>query len=107
MYTSRSERKMIDCETLAGFMRCNVETVRRHARAGTLPAKKIDGEWAFDYWEIVDFFLLDDMLTSLDGIANDAKAPRQIRANAEEMARGLRDGWLSIDDVGNIIGQVS
>jgi hypothetical protein len=107
MNATGKERKLIDVETMAGFMRKHPETIRRQARSGALPAIKVDGEWKFDYWGIVDFFIRQDTLQSLDRITSDAKAPREIRRNAEEMANGLRDGWLSIDDIGNIIAQVS
>jgi hypothetical protein len=98
-----NERKLIDVETLAGFMRKHPETIRRMARDGRLPSIKVDHEYRFDYTEIIEHFLRADILSSLDRISSDVHVPHSLRGSATTMACGLRDGSMSVDDIGNVI----
>jgi hypothetical protein len=102
-----SERKLITTEKLATLMHKHPETVRRQARKGLIPvAERVGREYRFDYVEVVEHFILADILNSLSRIVYDANAPRLIRRNAETMLRGLQDGSISVDQLSDIVGQV-
>jgi hypothetical protein len=97
---------LISTERLATELRKSPETVRRWARAGTIPHIKGTGgkgtDYKFDRIAVFEHFVKQDIIQSLENVLQDPALPGLIRKNITMMIDGVRNGWLSVDQVGEV-----
>jgi hypothetical protein len=77
------------------------------ARDGRKPAHKVNGDWMFDYVEVFEHFVKQDIVASLNNILENPRLPREVHNDISGLANGLRDGLISMDQFTNAYESVS
>ena len=108
MNTSKN-RQLVDADTIAKQLRIHPETLRRKLRSpdNDIPFVRVGREYRFDPVVVYEHFVKKDILDTLEGYLADPKMPAVIRKAITEMHSGLREGWLSVEQCGALMHEMS